>query len=69
MVSRFPYAGESEESHHELVQFCKDFRFERMGAFAYSEEEGTPAAALQEQVNPPLALLQHLASIMPFPRS
>ena len=68
IVRRFLYAGESEESHRELVQFCKDFRFERMGAFAYSEEEGTPAAALQEQVDPHL-LLQHLASIVPFPRS
>jgi len=45
-------AGETEEQHKELVQFCKTFRFERMGAFAYSEEDGTPAASLAEQVSP-----------------
>lgn len=43
-------AGETEEQHRDLVQFCKDFGFERMGCFAYSEEEGTPAAASEEQV-------------------
>ena len=32
------------------LQFCKEFKFERMGAFAFSEEEGTPAAELPEQV-------------------
>lgn len=43
-------AGETEEQHQELLQFCRDFKFERMGAFAYSEEDGTPAAAFTEQV-------------------
>ena len=43
-------AGETEEQHRELVQFCKTFKFERMGAFAYSEEDGTPAASLPDQV-------------------
>ena len=38
--------------HRELVKFCKTFRFERMGAFAYSEEDGTPAASLPDQVQP-----------------
>ena len=32
------------------MDFCKDFKFERMGAFAYSEEDGTPAADFPEQV-------------------
>jgi len=36
--------------HRELLQFCKDFKFERMGAFAYSEEDGTPAASFPQQV-------------------
>ena len=38
------FPGETEEEFNELVQFVKDMRFERMGAFAYSEEEGTHAA-------------------------
>lgn len=46
-ISGFP--GESEADHKELVNFVREFKFERMGAFAYSEEDGTPAAELPEQ--------------------
>lgn len=35
------FPGETEEDFNELLDFVKDQRFERMGAFAYSEEEGT----------------------------
>ena len=45
------YAGETDEQHQELVQFCRDFPFQRMGAFTYSEEDGTPAASYQDQVS------------------
>ena len=45
-----PFAGETEADHQELLQFCRDFKFERMGAFAYSEEDGTPAASYPDQV-------------------
>lgn len=38
------FPGETDEEFEELVQFVKEMRFERMGAFAYSEEEGTYAA-------------------------
>jgi ribosomal protein S12 methylthiotransferase len=48
LVPGFP--GESDEAHRELVDFAKEFRFERAGAFAYSEEDGTPAAELPEQI-------------------
>jgi ribosomal protein S12 methylthiotransferase len=44
------FPGESEEQHRELVDFCETFKFERMGAFAYSEEDGTPAAEMPGQV-------------------
>lgn len=47
-ISGFP--GETEEGHQELVEFCKAFPFQRMGAFTYSEEDGTPAAEYQDQV-------------------
>ena len=42
------FPGETDEEFEELVQFVKDMRFERMGAFAYSEEEGTYAAEKYE---------------------
>lgn len=38
------HPGETEDDFEELKQFVKDMRFERMGAFAYSEEEGTYSA-------------------------
>lgn len=38
------HPGESEKDFEELLQFVRDVRFERMGAFAYSEEEGTYSA-------------------------
>ncbi len=38
------YPGETEEDFQQLLDFVKEVRFERMGAFAYSEEEGTDAA-------------------------
>ena len=38
------YPGETEEEFQELLDFVKWARFERMGAFAYSEEEGTYSA-------------------------
>lgn len=38
------FPGETEEDFKELVDFVKWARFERMGAFAYSEEEGTYSA-------------------------
>lgn len=38
------YPGETDEDFEELKQFVREARFERMGAFAYSEEEGTYAA-------------------------
>ena len=38
------FPGETEEDFRELVDFVREARFERMGAFAYSEEEGTYSA-------------------------
>ena len=32
------------------MRFCREFKFERLGAFAYSEEDGTPAATYPDQV-------------------
>lgn len=43
-IAGFP--GETEEEFDELCDFVSEMKFERMGCFAYSEEEGTPAARL-----------------------
>lgn len=43
-IAGFP--GETEEEFNELCEFVEEMRFERMGCFAYSEEEGTPATKL-----------------------
>lgn len=44
------FPGETDTQHRALLDFVKDQRFERMGAFAYSAEEGTRAAEMGEQV-------------------
>ena len=48
LICGFP--GETEEMHEELMQFINDMEFDRLGAFAYSPEEGTPAANFADQV-------------------
>lgn len=45
------YPGESEEEFSELVEFVKETRFDRLGVFAYSEEEDTFAATLEDDVS------------------
>lgn len=42
------FPGETEEDFEELCEFVRWARFERMGAFAYSEEQGTPSARLYD---------------------
>ncbi len=49
MIVGFP--GETEEEFEELLEFVKETRFDRLGAFAYSPEENTPAAAMPEQID------------------
>ena len=49
MLVGFP--GESEEDFSELCEFVKEMKFDRLGCFPYSEEEGTPAAEFDDQVD------------------
>ena len=49
LICGFP--GETQEIHEELMQFINDMEFDRLGAFTYSPEEGTPAAAFEDQVD------------------
>ena len=46
MLVGFP--GETDEDFEELCDFVQRVRFDRLGAFAYSEEEGTPSALTLE---------------------
>ena len=45
------YPGETEEDFKQLLEFMKEFKFERVGAFRYSHEEGTPSYHLPNQVS------------------
>jgi ribosomal protein S12 methylthiotransferase len=49
LITGFP--GESEEQFEELCQFVKEIRFDRLGCFAYSAEEDTPAATFKDQID------------------
>ena len=49
MIVGFP--GETEEEFQELMDFVRWARFDRLGAFAYSPEEDTPAAAMPDQID------------------
>lgn len=48
LITGFP--GETQEMHEELMYFINEAEFDRLGAFPYSPEEGTPAAEFELQV-------------------
>ncbi len=48
IICGFP--GETQEMHEELMYFLNEMEFDRLGAFTYSQEEGTPAAEFSGQV-------------------
>ncbi len=49
LISGFP--GETQEMHEELMYFLNEMEFDRLGAFTYSPEEGTPAAEFPDQID------------------
>lgn len=49
MIVGFP--GETEEDFFELYEFVNEAKFEKLGCFKYSKEDGTPAARIKEQVH------------------
>jgi ribosomal protein S12 methylthiotransferase len=62
------FPGETEEDHRALVEFLDEMAFDRVGAFAYSAQEGTRAAALPDDV--PGALKQErLAEVLELQRA
>ena len=48
LITGFP--GESEEDFQELLDFTRELRFDRLGVFPYSREEGTAAAEMEGQL-------------------
>ena len=48
LIVGFP--GETDEQFEELCEFVKEVRFDNMGVFTYSQEDGTPAGAMADQV-------------------
>lgn len=60
LITGFP--GETEEQFTELAEFVNNVKFERLGCFAYSAEDGTPAAEMPYQVDE--AEREHRAEII-----
>lgn len=58
------FPGETDDDFNQLVEFTKWARFERMGAFAYSEEEGTYSARHYKDDVPPEVKQQRLDKLM-----
>lgn len=58
------FPGETQDDFHELLEFVRTQRFERMGAFAYSEEEGTYSANNYEDDVPAEVKLRRLDELM-----
>lgn len=50
LITGFP--TETEEEHKELLDFVRRMKFDRLGVFAYSREDGTPASKMKPQVHP-----------------
>lgn len=53
LISGFP--GETDRDHAEVLEFVEKYRFERLGVFPYSQEDGTPASELPDQVSAKVA--------------
>lgn len=49
LIVGFP--GETKENFKELLEFVEETKFDKLGTFMYSKEDGTPAAKLPEQIH------------------
>jgi ribosomal protein S12 methylthiotransferase len=49
LITGFP--GETQEQHEEVMDFIDEMEFDRLGVFTYSQEEGTPAAGMPDQID------------------
>ena len=62
------FPGETEADHRALVEFLDEVQFDRVGAFAYSEQEGTRAAVLPDDV-PDAVKQERLAEVLELQRA
>ena len=62
VIVGFPTEGKEEFA--ELAEFLKEVRFERLGVFAFSSEEGTPAAKIKEGIVPEKTKEKRLDTLM-----
>ncbi|HVM44114.1 MAG TPA: 30S ribosomal protein S12 methylthiotransferase RimO [Gemmatimonadales bacterium] len=62
------FPGETEDDHRALLEFLEDLQFDRVGAFAYSEQEGTRGAALPDDV-PDGLKQERLAEVLELQRA
>ena len=46
------FPGETKQDFEELYEFLKEAKFDKLGCFSYSKEEGTPAERIKEQIHP-----------------
>lgn len=53
------FPGETDAAFDRLLEFVEEVGFERLGAFVYSQEDGTPAAELDDQIPEELKLERH----------
>ena len=60
LITGFP--GETEEQFNHLAEFVQEMKFERLGCFAYSQEDGTPAGNFPDQIEEDIR--QHRADII-----
>lgn len=60
LITGFP--GETEEQFNRLAEFVNEMGFDRLGCFPYSEEEGTPAAEMECQIDEEIR--EHRAEII-----
>ena len=60
LITGFP--GETDEQFNSMAEFIKDMEFDKLGCFPYSEEEGTKAATMPDQVDEEVR--QHRAEII-----
>lgn len=49
LICGFP--GETQKMHQEVMEFVKEMQFDRLGCFAYSQQEGTAAATFENQID------------------
>jgi len=49
LITGFP--GETQEDHEEVYNFVDEMEFDRLGVFTYSQEEDTPAAIMDDQID------------------